>query len=106
MITKLRVSKLTLEMPKEDSEVWLHITVQKVIKDDLGVTTNIIPRFDYISKPLSEVYMDVYKYQDIMLGGVFSISGVGIAQALTSAVLDFMQDKYGGVVTSNGDLIV
>ena len=106
MITKLRASKITIEMPREDGEVWIHVTVQKVIKDDDGKVLNIIPRFENVSTPLRNIAYNTYTFQDLILGKSVDISGYGVASALTVSILRLLQEKYGGEVDYKGDLII
>ncbi len=106
MITKLRASKITLEMPKEDGEVWVHVTIQKVIRNDSGNIINIIPRFESVSTPLRDIAFNSYTFQDLILQKEVDISGYGVASALTVAILKLLQDKYGGEVDYKGDLIL
>ena len=106
MITKLRASKIAIETPKEGSETWVHITVQQVIKDDNEKVINIIPRYDYISIPLDKFGMGVYSGHDPVTQSDISASGYGIAGLIASVVIGKMEEKYGGTVTAQGDLLV
>ena len=101
MTTRLRVSKIAIEIPKQDSDAWVHITVQQVLEED-GVIVNVIPRWRYISKPLSEIGMEQYPYSDVVLGIDGFMSGAGIASVLTSAAYTFIQGMFGGTIVDNG----
>lgn len=105
MITKLRASKISIEKPRENSETWVHITVQQVIKDDNENVINIIPRYDYISIPLKEFGTVVYTGKDPITQDDINASGYGIASLISSVILNKMLDKYGGKITPQGDLI-
>lgn len=94
MIEEYRASKITIEVPKEHSEPWVHLTINKMFKDDEGNLTNEIPRFDYISKPLSQVATNMYEYLDPIQRQTFNISGYGLAQAITSYVDKHLKEKY------------
>ena len=106
MITKIRASKVTIEIPKEGSIPWIHITVQQVLRHDDGTLENIIPRFDYLSYPLNEVGETIYPYQDPFFPPENQISGYGIAGAMTSLVITLLIKEYGGSVNSDGDIIL
>lgn len=106
MITKLRASKITIEAPKENSETWVHITIQQIIKDDNEKVINIIPRYDYISIPLDKFGMNVYSGHDLITQSDINASGYGIAGLIASVVLNKMLEKYGGKVTLQGDLLI
>ena len=106
MITKLRASKIAIEMPKETSEVWVHITVQKVYKDDNGNTINVIPRWNYISFPLEEIGTELFTFDDPVTQETHNNTGYGVASALGVIVIQHMLSTYGGTVTEDGDLIL
>jgi len=106
MITKLRASKILVETPKEGSETWVHITVQKVTKKDDGVVINIIPRYDYISFPIQDIGTNIYNAIDPTTSANLNISGYGAVSTISSIVIDKLIKKYGGSVTPQGDVIV
>jgi len=106
MITKLRISKISIETPKEGSETWIHMTVQKVFKDEDGNTVNVIPRFDYISIPYNKIGTDMYSGYDPLTNTKIEESGYGIASLITSVAIKLMMEKYGGTVNEKGDLVL
>lgn len=106
MRVRLRTSKMSIEIPKAESEAWIHITVQQVIEDDNGGVLNIVPRYDYISKPLSEIITQITNYPDPVLGTVGSISGGGMASALTILVSQWIKDEHSGTILDDGSIIV
>ena len=95
MTEKLRSSKITIEIPKVDSEPWVHVTVNKMFLDDDGEMTNNQPRFDYISKPLSSVGTEIYTFMDPVTQQEVTISGYGLASAITSYVKNTIEEKHG-----------
>lgn len=106
MITKMRASKISIEVPYENSEPWLHIEVQKVLKNDDGTIINVIPRADYISYPLSEFMTNVYTFGDPVLNEVHNNSGAGAASLISIIVVKMLLSEYGGYVTNDGDVII
>jgi len=106
MITKLRASKITIETPSEGSVAWVHIQIQKVFKDNNGNTTNVIPRYDYISVPLHEIGMNFYNGFDPVTQENHNISGYGSADLISSIVIELMKEKYGGELDEVGNLII
>lgn len=106
MVTKLRASKILVETPKEGSETWVHITVQKVTKQDDGTIINVIPRHDYISFTVPSIGTTMYNANDPVTGSNLNISGYGAVSTIASIVIDKLVAKYGGKVTPQGDVIV
>lgn len=94
MIEEYRASKIAIEVPKEESEPWVHLTINKMFKDEGGKLINEIPRFGYISKPLSQVAMNSYEFLDPVSKQYNTISGYGLAQAITSYVDKHLKEKY------------
>lgn len=89
-----RAAKIEIEIPKVDSEPWVHLTVNKLEYDDGGALINEIPRFEYISKPMSKIALEVYDYLDPILRERRDISGLGLAQAITSYVDKHLKERY------------
>jgi len=106
MITKIRASKIAIETPREDSETWVHITVQQVLKKDDGTVINIIPRFDYISFPIKDVGLNQFAFSDPVTQAAMNMSGYTVGSAIAAIVISTLEKKYGGTVTPQGDLIV
>lgn len=104
MKTKLRASKISIESPREDSEVWVHVTVQQMIYDDESKISNIIPNYDYISKPLSKFMPDNYTYIDPLDGSINNIYGSQVMYIITAVILEWMTNKYGGTLDEGGNL--
>jgi len=90
-----RASKIIIDIPKEDSEPWVHVTIDLLLKDDNEITQNVIPRVAYISKPLSEIASEMYDFNDPILQKDNTLSGYGLAQAISSYVNTRMKEKYG-----------
>ena len=88
MTEELRASKITIEIPKVDSDPWVHLTVNKMFYDDNMELVNNVPRFKYLSKPMSEIATNTYAFFDPVLQKEVTISGYGIAMAITSYVDD------------------
>ena len=95
MTTKLRASNIAIEVPEPNSDAWVHVTINKVFIDDNGNIINDIPKFDYVSKPLSSIGMNAYPFIDPVTGESIEVSGYGIAQCITSYVERVLADKYG-----------
>ena len=106
MLTKLRAQKITIEIPRRDAEPWVHVTVQRVEMDDDLNELNVVDRWDTFSLRFSEVATNIKTFSDPVLGTGGNISTAGIANALTTAVIQWMMDIHGGEVIENGDLII
>lgn len=89
-----RASDIHIEIPKEHSEPWIHLTINKLFKDDDGKLVNEIPRFAYISKPMSEIATNIYEYTDLVLKERRDISGYGLSLAITEYVDKCLKERY------------
>jgi len=94
MTEELRASKITIEIPKPTSVPWVHITVNKMFIEDGELIQNE-PRFDHISEPLTTVGLNMFTFMDPVLGQEVTVSGYGLAQAITSYVSDEFVKRYG-----------
>jgi len=96
MLIKYRASKITIEIPKPQSEPWVHIVINKMeVDEETNNVLNAYPQFEYISNPLSRVGTDILRFGDPVSQELVSISGYGIASALTAYVKQVVNDKYG-----------
>jgi len=94
MTEKLRASKISIEIPKPDSDPWVHITVNKMFMEDGKLVQNE-PRFDHISAPLTAIGLNTFTFIDPVLKSEVTISGYGLAQAITAYVSEEFTKKYG-----------
>ena len=106
MIRKLRASKISIESVRENAETWVHITIEEIIKDGSGKTTNIVPQYDYISFTLPSIGTVMYNGSDPVTQNSLSLSGYGIASLISKIVIEKLHTKYGGTVTPQGDVIL
>ena len=94
MTEELRASKIAIEIPKPDSEPWVHITVNKMFLEDGELVQNE-PRFDHISAPLTAIGLNMFSFKDPVTGADVTVSGYGLAQAITAYVSEEFTKKYG-----------
>ncbi len=96
MRTKLRTQQVIIDMPKEGQDIWLHVTLQKVDKDDDGNTVNVSPRNEQIHKVVSAYQADTFTFFDPVLQKETTISGAGIHMALAEAILGWTAENFNG----------
>ena len=106
MTRKLRASKISIESVSETAETWVHITVEEIIKDVNGKTTNIVPQYDYISFTLQSIGTTMYAGSDPVTKNSLTSSGYGIAYLIEEIVTEKLHTKYGGTITAQGDVIL
>ena len=97
---KVRASQVLIEMPKENAEPWLHITVQRIQRD--GNIVNTQDRWDTFSHRLSDIAM----MPTVNLIGEGNIVVGQVAQQLTASILGILVARYGGEITADGELII
>lgn len=95
MKTEYRASTISIEIPKPNSEPWVHVYINKMILDDEGNVLNTFPRDAVVSKRLSEVGMNTYQFIDPVTQKQVDISGYGLAQSITSYVKSLIEEKFG-----------
>ena len=97
MRTKLRTQQVIIDMPKEGQDIWLHITLQQVDKDEDGNIVNVSPRNQQIHKTVSGTATEIHTIFDPVLQKDITISGAGIHMALADAILNWTVDDFDGV---------
>ncbi len=97
MRTKLRTQQVVIDMPKEGQDIWMHITLQKVDKDEEGNILNVSPRKEQIHRSVSKMATEVYTFFDPVLQKETTISGAGVHMAMAEAILGWTAEEFNGV---------
>lgn len=104
---RVRAEMIRIELPREGLEPWIHVVTQVVEKEqESGKVLNVIPRDDNIHRRLTEIGSSTITFSDPLLGGTVTLSGHGVAQAITEFCLLWMQERYGGEISEDHELIV
>lgn len=100
---KVRANKISIERPKEDSEAWIRVDVQRIEK--YGEIYNTVDRWDSFNKRMSDVYADQYPNPIDFSSGMFSVAD--IATHITIVVSSWLAEKYNGTIDpENGDIVI
>ena len=104
MIEQIRASKIVIDMPKSGSEPWVHLTVQKVLRDvDTYEIKNVVTRFGSVSVPLSKILVQEYPVGTV---ANTSISGVEVFNSISAFVITLLMERYGGTLNEKMDIIL
>ena len=96
MRTKLRTQQVIIDMPKEGQDIWIHITLQKVEKDEDGNILNVSSRNEQIHKMMSNYQTDMFTFSDPVTQKEQTLSGAGIHMALAEAILGWTAEDFNG----------
>lgn len=102
---KLRAQQITIDIPRSTSEPWVLITVQRVELNPDGSDLHVIDRWGTVNQKLANRYFDILPVHDPIDPGYDFISVAGIASAIKVAAVLWIQEKYGGTVDAEGNLI-
>ena len=105
MPKKLRAQQITIDLSTETAPVWTHVTLQRCIKNEAGVTTQTIDSVDHIYKSLHSFGNHTVTACDPVTQAPLTVSGYGVASLIKSMVTQWILEKHPGVVTPDGDLI-
>ena len=106
MIKKLRSQQIVMELPKEDSDVFIRATLQQVIKDDDYKTVQLIDRVDAVHRELSQIMGMVVTFPDPATGQMLSLPVVTIGAAITATIVNFiLEDHPEYHLNDRGDII-
>jgi hypothetical protein len=105
MLKKVRAQQITLELPTEGAEVWVRAVIQTVYKDAQYNTTQTVDRTSALHRRFSEFATQIETIQDPITGQSLTISGVGIALAVSAFVKTWMlTDIPGATLNTNDDI--
>lgn len=94
MTTEYRAQKITIDIPDENSEPFILVTVQRVIKNDAGEVIQIIDRDELIYKSFSDMATTHATYNDIYPKDGM-ISGYGSGSSVLSFVRKWIREECG-----------
>jgi hypothetical protein len=105
MIEKTRAQQIVIDLPTEESATWIRAVLQTVIKNDNYETIQVVDRTAFIHRNLSEIATQTVNITDPVTGANVTLSGIGVALAVTAFVRDWILSDKGGVVNNHGDIV-
>ena len=99
--TILRLQQVTIDIPRNTSEPFIHLYIQKVILDDDGRDVQTIDRYHQIHKKVTEVLIDTTNVHDLVTGANFDISVAGVSEAIKELTLLWMRTTFGGEISGD-----
>ena len=90
MITKLRASQITLDLPTENSDVWVRAVLQKVLKDDDYQTVQTVDRVGAVRRQFSDFAANSLTVFDPLQGANITLSGAALGMAVAEFVKQWM----------------
>lgn len=107
MVKKIRAQQITLELPTEGAEVWVRAVVQAVYKDADYRTVQTVDRTSALNRRFSEFVLQVETVSDPVTGAQLTISGAGLALAVSAFVKAWiLQDTPGATLNAADDIIL
>lgn len=94
--TILRVQQIVIDVPTSHAAPFIHLYLQKVIRDDNEHDIQIIDRYHQVHKKLTDVAMESTNVSDLVTSETFDISIYGIDRAIRAVTLHWMQEVFGG----------
>ena len=105
MKSQIRISKISIEMPKLGDEIWIHVTTQEVQwNDEKTEILNVVPRSDYIHKTASGTSMHTTTVIDPILKKEITQSGYGLHLSIEKMGMKWVQEALGGSFDEAGKL--
>ena len=86
MRTKIRTQQIVIDLPTETAEPWIRATLQEVFKNADWETKQTVDCFGAVHRHINEFATQVVTIEDPVLGTMVSISGAGLAIAITEMV--------------------
>ena len=106
MPKKIRAQQITLELPTEGAEVWVRAMIQTVYKDANYQTIQTVDRTNSLHRRFSEFVLQTETVQDPVTGQSTTLSGAGLALAVSAFVKAWiLEDTPGSVLNAEDDII-
>jgi hypothetical protein len=106
MVKKIRAQQITLELPTEGAEVWVRAMIQTVYKDANYQTVQTVDRTNSLHRRFSEFALQTETVQDPVTGQTTTLSGAGLALAVSAFVKAWiLEDTPGATLNAEDDII-
>lgn len=105
MIEKTRAQQITIDLPTEDSMVWVRAALQTVIKNDSYNTIQTIDRTAFVTRNMGQFATQILEFTDPVTGATQNISGAGVASAITAFVRSWILSDLGGSINEHDDIV-
>ena len=106
MTKKLRPSQIVLDTPVENADVFVRVTIQKVVKDGNYATVQTVDRVDAVNRTFAQYGTQTHTFTDPVLGTKHTLSGSGLGMAIGEFVKAWMlQDIEGTSRNARGDIV-
>jgi len=106
MYKKVRAQHISIDLPTEESSMWVRIALQSVFKDEDYKTTQIIDRTGYVYREVVSVVNELETITDPVTGQVLTLSAGGCAEIVRKFIQRWMVEDCKGVINEHGDMIV
>lgn len=97
----LRVQQIIIDVPSNAAEPFIHIFVQKVVRDEKGKDIQVVDRVHQVHKKLTEVFDQSVDVFDPVLGKNVVITVAGVDRFIRSETLGWMREKFGGEIVGD-----
>lgn len=104
-MNKLRSKRITIELLTEDSPVWVRAELQRVVKDALYNTLQVVDGVGFVHREFSEFALQTIAITDPVTQQQVTVSGAGIALLIRDLVCQWMIADRGGSLNQFGDVI-
>ena len=106
MTIKIRGQKISIDLPTEDAEPYAQVVVQKVVKNDRYVTTQLIDRWANTGRFVGDFALQTATIVDPITGANITISGLGATMLIKAIVSQWLAADYQGQINDVGDVII
>ena len=103
---KIRAQKISIDIPKEDSEPYAEVVVQTVIKDANYVTTQLIDRSHNTGRFVKHFATQIVTIEDPVTGSIITVSGAGATLIIKAIVGQWLVTDFNGTLNDKLDVII
>lgn len=104
MIKKVRAQQIKIDLPTEESAIWVNVVRQTVIKDGAFTSVQSIDRTGYTNRTVSQFATNMITVIDPITQQPVTVSGAGIAALVKRMVGNWLIEDCNG--EWNGDNII
>ena len=92
--TGLRASKIAIDLLTPESTPWVFVTLQGIDLDADGNVLAVREKEQYVNRRLDRIATETITFVDPVTGQIHTITGAGLAAAITVMTRAWMADDF------------
>ena len=95
---KLRAQQVIFDLPKEDSDIWVNVVIQTIVKGDEDPVDQTMDRTGNTHRVIDDNLTETTTIVDPITGDTITASVAGTTALVRQFIMTWMQEDHGGTI--------